>query len=223
MKQRGHWATQILNTLFATTSTAHYYTFFILFFVNINASSNLDRSDLSLLGLSLFLSLLSNLRHVLSGLASPLHLFLSSSYPPLSARPSLPPATGSSFPQSLIRTQETCLSLHPAMGCRDRTRWRLRALAFQHVAACVYVVRVQAGCAHRNTESLTISHSLLLVFSQSSLSLLLSLRRTRLVPFPPRLACPFKRTLVAKFSSLTFPSKYLVLERATVTQPRRAE
>jgi hypothetical protein len=40
-----------------------------------------------------------------------------------------------SFPRPLIRTQEeTCLSLHPAMGCRDRS-WRLRALGFQHVVA----------------------------------------------------------------------------------------
>jgi len=177
---------------------------------SIHAASNLGGSDLCcpLLDLSLSLSLslslpsafLSYLRYVLSGLASPLHLFPSSFDMPFASschRFLLPPV-------SYKDAQETCLSLHPAMGCHDRSRRRLQALAFQHVAACV-----QAGRAYRNTASF-VFHDLLL--GPLSLSL------HRLIPSPPRRACPFKRILVAKFSPLTLPPEYSTLGRTAVTR-----
>ncbi|KAM0737301.1 hypothetical protein ACS0PU_000394 [Formica fusca] len=89
------------------------------------------------------------------------------------------------------------------MGCRDRTRWRLRALAFQHVAACVYVMRVQAVCAHRNTESLTISHGLLLVFSQFLLSLSCFSSSSRTVSTTPGL--PIQARLSGKVFIVNVP------------------
>lgn len=86
------------------------------------------------LSLSSFFSFLSYLRYVLSGLASPLHLFPSPFGAPFTSschRFLLPPA-------SYKDAQETCLSLLSRDGMpRDRSRRRLQALAFQHVAACV--------------------------------------------------------------------------------------
>lgn len=106
--------------------------------------------------------LLSYLRYVLSGLASPLHLFSSPFGAPFASschRFLLPPA-------SYKDAQETCLFLHPAMGCRDRSRWRLQALAFQHIAA-----RVQAGRALTRNPASFVFHDLLSRLGPLSLSL----------------------------------------------------
>lgn len=155
--------------------------------------------------LSLFLPFsvfLSYLRYVLSGLASPLHLFSSPYGAPFASschRFLLPPA-------SYKDAQETCLFLHPAMGCRDRSRWRLQALAFQHIAG-----RVQAGRALTRNPASFVFHDLLSRLSPLSLSL------RRLVPSPPRRACPFKRILVAKFSPLTLLPEYSATGRTAVT------
>lgn len=96
---------------------------------------------------------LSYLRYVLSGLASPLHLFSSPFGAPFACschRFLLPPASHKD-------AQETCLSLHPAMGCCDRSRRRLQAFAFQHITVCV-----QPDRAHRNPASFVVFHDLLL-------------------------------------------------------------
>lgn len=128
---------RVLNTSIPTASTVTLYPHLLQYTrLPILVDPIFPARASGSLALFLFLPFsvfLSYLRYVLSGLASPLHLFSSPFGAPFASschRFLLPPA-------SYKDAQETCLFLHPAMGCRDRLRRRLQALAFQHIAAPV--------------------------------------------------------------------------------------
>lgn len=144
-------------------------------------------------------------------------------------------------PASYKRTQETCLSSHPAMRCprsaekeekeEEEEKKETAAAAAGARLPTRRRLYAQAGdCAHRNTEarcSLTLSSSFTVLssfrFALSHFCLFLSLAVSYMLS-PPRHAArssPFKRTLVAKFSPLTLSSPNIPrLERTALLHGR---